>query len=240
MQTSKLAEADAKMTFPSPSQTEVHIQSSYFEVPELEDEMPTTPIKEKPLPLTLMEAQVQTSYVDIPAGNKWRSSRLQVEAQVQTSRLELPEAKEKAPSLSQTQAEMQTTRVEITEEKAAPLTPPDVKILEEEMLKEEVELKLPCPEYTEAQVQTSLVEIPVGQKWRSSRLCTEAQVQTSYQELPVVKSKTLPPQGTGVVKKVTEHAASKKLAKTSTRATPISVHLHVKMTPRRRNGNKKN
>ncbi|XP_075785395.1 uncharacterized protein LOC112547435 isoform X2 [Pelodiscus sinensis] len=240
VQTSKLAVTEAETAFPVPSQTEVHMQSSYFEAPEVEDEMPATPIKERPLPLTLMAAQTQTSYVDIPAGNKWRSSRLKVEAQVQTSKLELPEAKEKSPSPSPKQAKIQTSRVEITKAKAVPLTPPDVKIVDERTLKEEVEVKHPPSEYVEAQVQTSYVEIPVGKKWRSSRLCTETQVQTSYHELPVTKSKTLPPKATGVAKKATERTSSKKLAKTPTRATPISVHLHVKMTPRRRNANKKN
>nr|XP_042712204.1 uncharacterized protein LOC122174288 [Chrysemys picta bellii] len=236
----------------SPLLTEAQVQTSKLAVMEAEEEEAPFPIEEKPLTKTIADAAVQTSYVDIPAGNKWRSSRLQTEAQVQTSSIELLKKlssllvnkaqvqtssiellkKLSSPSLTEAQvqtsklaiteteevplspslteaqvqtsklavteaeeeeapfpieekpltktiadaaAEMQTTRVEITEERQVPPTPPDVKILEEETLKEEVELKLPRPEYAEAQVQTSLVEIPVGKKWRSSRLCTEAQ-----------------------------------------------------------------
>ncbi|XP_044303212.1 protein P200-like isoform X2 [Varanus komodoensis] len=61
----------------------------------------------------------------------------------------------------------------------------DGKKTEEKMLHQisKAEMKSNPPVFTEAQVQTSYVDIPRGKKWRSSRLCTEAQVQTSFHDL---------------------------------------------------------
>lgn len=70
----------------------------------------------------------------------------------------------------------------------------------EQVSKKEIKSKVPL--FTEAQVQTSYVEIPRGKKWRASRLCTEAQVQTSFHDIHV-KDK-------GFQKTVSDHAAAKK------------------------------
>ncbi|XP_044874382.1 uncharacterized protein LOC123371158 [Mauremys mutica] len=66
------------------------------------------------------DVQVQTSYVEIPPGNRWRWSRLQTEAQVQTSNLELPDEETFLPFESEVQ--VQTSDLEILEEETSLLS----------------------------------------------------------------------------------------------------------------------
>ncbi|XP_034272170.1 testis-expressed basic protein 1 isoform X2 [Pantherophis guttatus] len=96
----------------------------------------------------------------------------------------------------------------------------DVKIQDREKLDQisTVERKPKTPLFTEAQVQTSYVDIPRGKKWRSSRICTEAQVQTSSHE---IRKDRIPA--------VRDHTVAKRVPKGPRRAAPLSVHLHIKM-----------
>ncbi|XP_039225416.1 uncharacterized protein LOC120320062 isoform X2 [Crotalus tigris] len=106
----------------------------------------------------------------------------------------------------------------------SPVEFPDVKIQDEETLDQisRVERKSKTPLFTEAQVQTSYVDIPRGKKWRSSRICTEAQVQTSSHE---IRAKDRIPA-------VRDHIVAKRVPKGPRRAAPLSVHLHIKMAPK--------
>nr|XP_034990960.1 uncharacterized protein LOC118094552 [Zootoca vivipara] len=89
--------------------------------------------------------------------------------------------------------------------------------------------KSKAPAFAEAQVQTSFVEIPQGKKWRASRIFAEAQVQTSFQDLHVKEKAPI----------LREHVAAKRVPKGPKRAAPVSVHLHVKMSPKRQTSNEK-
>ncbi|XP_028558584.2 uncharacterized protein LOC114582003 [Podarcis muralis] len=89
--------------------------------------------------------------------------------------------------------------------------------------------KSKAPAFAEAQVQTSFVEIPKGKKWRASRIFAEAQVQTSFQDLHVKERAPV----------LREHVAAKRVPRGPKRAAPVSVHLHVKMSPKRQTSNEK-
>ncbi|KAG8139700.1 hypothetical protein E2320_002459, partial [Naja naja] len=107
----------------------------------------------------------------------------------------------------------------------SPMKFADVKIQDREKLDQisRVERKPKPPLFTEAQVQTSYVEIPRGKKWRSSRICTEAQVQTSSHEIHVKNR----------IPAVRDHIVAKsRVPKGPRRAAPLSVHLHIKMAPK--------
>ncbi|KAM6453460.1 testis-expressed basic protein 1 [Liasis olivaceus] len=107
----------------------------------------------------------------------------------------------------------------------SPVKIADVKIQEGKKLDQisKVEMKSKTPVFTEAQVQTSYVDIPRGKKWRSSRICTEAQVQTSSHEVHVKDR----------IPAVRDHTVAKRVPKGPRRAAPLSVHLHIKMAPKR-------
>ncbi|CAI5789695.1 Hypothetical predicted protein [Podarcis lilfordi] len=89
--------------------------------------------------------------------------------------------------------------------------------------------KSKAPAFAEAQVQTSFVEIPRGKKWRASRIFAEAQVQTSFQDLHVKERAPV----------LRDHVAAKRVPRGPKRAAPVSVHLHVKMSPKRQTSNEK-
>ncbi|XP_070582831.1 uro-adherence factor A-like [Erythrolamprus reginae] len=104
----------------------------------------------------------------------------------------------------------------------SPMKFPDVKIQDGKKTDQisTVEKKPKTPIFTEAQVQTSYVDIPRGKKWRSSRICTEAQVQTSSHEIRVKDR----------FPAIRDHTVAKsKVPKGPRRTAPLAVHLHIKM-----------
>ncbi|KAJ7313172.1 hypothetical protein JRQ81_004446 [Phrynocephalus forsythii] len=153
-------------------------------------------------------------------------------APVEKSLLELWTAREEA------EVQMQTAKLGLSFEEDLLLFPKptesqekvgEVKPSERKKVEQVSKAKSKAPVFTEAQVQTSYVDIPRGKKWRSSRLCTEAQVQTSFHDLHV-KDRTLT---------LHDHIAPRRAQKGPKRASPVSVHLHVKMSPKRRTSNEK-
>ncbi|XP_077159022.1 uncharacterized protein LOC143820291 [Paroedura picta] len=133
------------------------------------------------------------------------------------------------------EVQKQTANLGLSFDKDSPLFPILLESQEEKKLEQisKVAGKSKPPVFTEAQVQTSFVEVPRGKKWRSSRLSTEAQVQTSF---PDLHSKDRMP---ALQKMVSDHVTAKRVQKGPKRATPVSVHLHVKMSPKRRTSNEK-
>uniref|UniRef100_A0ABM5GR31 Uncharacterized protein n=1 Tax=Pogona vitticeps TaxID=103695 RepID=A0ABM5GR31_9SAUR len=153
-------------------------------------------------------------------------------APVEKSLLELWTTREEA------EVQMQTAKLGLSFEENLLLFPKlieshekmeDVKPSERKKKDQVSKAKSKAPVFTEAQVQTSYVELPQGKKWRSSRLCTEAQVQTSFPDLHMKdRAPTLH-----------DHIAPRRTQKGPKRAAPVSVHLHVKMSPKRRTSNEK-
>ncbi|XP_060104354.1 histone-lysine N-methyltransferase 2D-like [Heteronotia binoei] len=152
---------------------------------------------------------------------------VQMDSQLPTSLLEVWTTRQEA------EVQMQTANLGLSFDRDSPLFPMLVEGQEEKKPERisKVEGKPKLPILTEAQVQTSFVEIPRGKKWRSSRLCTEAQVQTSF---PDLRLKDRMP---ALQKMVSDHVSAKRVQKGPKRATPVSVHLHVKMSPKRRTSN---
>uniref|UniRef100_A0ACB8FT17 Uncharacterized protein n=1 Tax=Sphaerodactylus townsendi TaxID=933632 RepID=A0ACB8FT17_9SAUR len=199
--------------------------------PENVVQSPTFEIVESSPP-SQIDTEVQTSFLDI-----WKTKSLS-NFLAQTSQTDLSTSVEESPFSSQPENVAQSPTVETVKSplpfqadteaqtsffdiwKAKELT-----ILESQEKIEQicqVEGMSEPPIFTEAQVQTSFVEIPRGKKWRSSRLCAEAQVQTSF---PDLRSKDRVP---ALQKMVSDHVSAKRVPKGPKRATPVSVHLHVK------------
>nr|XP_013797983.1 PREDICTED: uncharacterized protein LOC106484355 [Apteryx mantelli mantelli]XP_013797984.1 PREDICTED: uncharacterized protein LOC106484355 [Apteryx mantelli mantelli] len=208
-----LTTSEAEDILPSPSHSKAHLGSSCPETPEAQDT--AAPAEIMPTPPELTDAKTQTSHAEIPLGKKRRSSQLQVEAQVQTSRLDFPGAEEVPPCASQTDVQKQSSMPELPQSKvplsASQMEPQCVSAEEKlsvpsmhaEIQEKEASQATPARKpsrttHAEAEVQTSHIDIPPGNKWRAFRLGTEAQIQTSYPKLPVSNSKTLPLQDTWV------------------------------------------
>ncbi|XP_053218070.1 uncharacterized protein LOC128400095 [Podarcis raffonei] len=159
-------------------------------------------------------------------------------------------AEQKRASMEKTLLELWTTREEAEVQKQTdqlqlhledlPLFPKleDSQVEISEVMKPEgkkpkqvskVAKKSKAPAFAEAQVQTSFVEIPRGKKWRASRIFAEAQVQTSFQDLHVKERAPV----------LRDHVAAKRVPRGPKRAAPVSVHLHVKMSPKRQTSNEK-
>nr|XP_009685520.1 PREDICTED: uncharacterized protein LOC104152066 [Struthio camelus australis] len=203
VRTSKLTISGAEDILPSPPHSEAPLSPSCPETPEVQDT--AAPAETMPVPPVLTDAETQTSHPEIPMGKKWK---LQVEAQVQTSRLDFPGAEEVPLYASETEMQKQSSVSELPESElplsASQMEPQCVsaeeklsalsvhsEIQEKEVSQATLARKPSLATHAEAEVQTSYIDIPPGNKWRASRLGTEAQVQTSYPKIPVSNSKTL-------------------------------------------------
>ncbi|KAL8165905.1 UNVERIFIED_CONTAM: hypothetical protein K2H54_056689 [Gekko kuhli] len=181
--------------------TDIWVQTSLLKIPDAQEELPLS---------SQTDAVVQTSDVEIPVGNRWRSSRLHADVQLQTSMLDMKGAELQPPPPSQTDTQVQTSLLDIWKTKGgrdaqAQTSQTDMSpSLEEPPLSSQPEkvLQFPVSETTESsppsqintEVQTSLLDI-----WKTKGV-RDAQAQTSQTDMsPSLEEPPLPSQPEKVV-----------------------------------------
>ncbi|XP_054847546.1 titin-like [Eublepharis macularius] len=208
----------------SPSPTGTRAQSSQLDLQTLDAPPSAQMLSSKTdLASATPESTVPASPVCLPTSASVEAA-LPAQTQEPISLLEVWSSRQEA------EVQKQTADLGLPFDEDSPLFPMLLESQEEKRPEQmsSVEKKPKPPLFTEAQVQTSFVEIPKGKKWRTSRLCTEAQVQTSFPDLRV--KDRIP----ALQKMVSDHVPSRRVPKGPKRAAPVSVHLHVKMSPKRR------
>lgn len=175
VQTSKLMTSKAENVPPS--------HSSSLETPQVQDI--AAPAEIPPVPPVQTEEETQTYSGEIPPGMKWHPSQLRGEAQVQTSSPDFLGAEGVPPFASQTDAQKHSSTLQLAADEVLPsASQTEPQWISSKPAISEEKQSLPSLHAetqeeslrtcAEAEVQTSHMDIPLGNKWQGYCLCTEA------------------------------------------------------------------